>query len=207
VSTGGSQEIQLKWRFGKVEKKTSAQTSPAPVNTISEETPPQQEKSKQPSEEKQQQEPVQNESRPTVKEETPKQEPTVQNNQPVVEQKVEEKQPPVVEEKRPAVVEPKQEPVVEKKQEPVVEEKQPETPGDYYLIINTFEDRANAEKFYNEVIKQGYKAEMRETKPGVTPHYFYIHLPAYKSKEISVDKVLELQKKLGFKDAWYKKID
>lgn len=207
VSTGGSHEIQLKWRFGEVEKKSSTRTAPAPVTQTLEETPTQQkEESTPPKEEsKPQQEPVQNANEPAVKEETkttppveqPKQEPVVQKQEPVIETKKE----PVVETKKEPVV---QTPVVEK---PVEKKEEPAAGGFFYLIINTFEDRANAEAFYNEVVKKGLKAEIKETKIGDVPHYYYVHLPAYKSKEISVEKVIEVQKKTGFKDAWYKQID
>jgi type IX secretion system PorP/SprF family membrane protein len=190
VSTGGSQEIQLKWRFG--EKKTLAPRSRATDNTVVQEQPQPKEEIKQPSEEsKQQPEPAREEDKPK---EEPKTEPVV----------VPEQQQPVVEEKKEPVVEQKKEPVVT----PPVEEVKPPAPEtEYYLIINTFEDRDNAEKFYKSVIAKGFKAEIRETPPGVDPHYFYVHLPEYKSKEISVDKVLDVQKKTGFKDAWFKKMD
>ncbi len=55
-----------------------------------------------------------------------------------------------------------------------------------------------------EMKAKGINVEMFESQ---NPHYYYIHLPEYKTDEISVEKVLELQKKTGFKDGWFKKLE
>ena len=78
--------------------------------------------------------------------------------------------------------------VVEKKPEvqqqaaPVQSQPKQEIVDDFYFIIGTFENRQNAEQFYNTVRDKGIAAEMRESKPGQGPHFFYVHLPQYKSE-------------------------
>ena len=165
VSTGGTQEFQLKWRFG-------ASNEPRVVkkNTI-----------------------------PTSKEEE-KVQPVPEEKKEIVKEapKAETVTPDVVIEKKAEVAPPQAEPVVS--QPPPVEE-------DFYFVIGTFELRGNAEQFYNAVRKKGIVAEIRESKSGEEPHYFYVHLPQYKSKEVTLDKILELKKVTGFNDAWFKKLD
>ena len=195
ISPGGTKEIQVKWRFGKsdveeplVRKKRDkgvvADTS-IPPSVQENNTEPKQEE-KQPVTEEKKEEPVPQEV---------KQEPVVVQQTPPKEEPA-KTEPVVVEQKKP-------DPVVS---QPVVTEPAVNKPeaGAYYYIINTFEDRANAENFLKEVKAKGVKAEMVEVQ---TPHYYYIHLPEYKTTEISVDKVLELQKKTGYKDGWFKRLN
>lgn len=183
ISPGGTKEIQVKWRFGKAEvEEPVGPKKSRREDRVKDTTPP-----------------------PATAEDTePKQEPKQEEKQPVTEEP--RKEEPKKEEPAPVVV--KEEP---KKEEPppvVVKEEPKATPPPptvyYYYIINTFEDRDNAEKFLREVKAKGLKAELKEN---ASPHYYYIHLPEYKTTEISVDKVLELQKKTGYKDGWFKQLE
>lgn len=190
ISPGGTKEIQVKWRFGRSDvedpplRKKSRKEEPVVTSTPPTEpeniSKPKEEE--QPSDEKSEpvkQEPVVTEPvKEEVKQEVVTEKPVVKEETPIVEQT-----PPVVNEK------------------PVAK---PEA-GMYYYIINTFEDRANAENFLKEVRAQGVKAELVEVQS--PQHYYYVHLPEYKTDEISVDKVLELQKKTGYKDGWFKRLD
>jgi type IX secretion system PorP/SprF family membrane protein len=164
VSTGGTQEFQLKWRFG-------ARNEPPVVKKNTIPTPKEEEKIQ----------PVPEEKKEVVKEE-PKEEIVPQD---------------VIVEKKTEVVQQPAEPVVP--QPPPVEE-------DFYFVIGTFELRRNAKQFYDAVRKKGIVAEIRESKSGQEPHYFYVHMPQYKSREVTLDKILELKKNTGFQDAWFKKL-
>ncbi len=168
VSTGGTQEFQLKWRFGPDDE-------PAPKKST---TKPQNEEAQvQPTKPKEEEKPAE-----VIKEDV---------------------KPAVV---APIVVE-KQPEVVTKPVEQPVEEVKPVPVEDFYFVIGTFESRENAQQFYNIVRKKGIAAEIRESKAGETPHYFYVHIPQYKTKEVTLDRILELQKQTGFRDAWFKKLD
>ena len=197
VSPGGTQEIQVKWRFGK-----NDETSPRGLKKNS--TPNQYTEEKlQSKPEKETVEPVKEEPKPQPI--APKEEPVREEPKPeVIVPKVERSQPEVVVEPK---VETKTEPEPVK---PIVTE-QPKTPevnaDELYFVIGTFENRANAEQFSDLARKKGVQVEIKESKPGVLPKYFYVHVPKYKSKDVTVDKVLELQKTTGFKDAWFTKID
>ncbi|CAN5539148.1 hypothetical protein BH10BAC4_BH10BAC4_15360 [soil metagenome] len=89
---------------------------------------------------------------------------------------------------------------------PPVEQK-PATDEDYYYIIGAFESKANAQHFLETVKKNGMKAEMKESKPGKVPYYYYIHLPKYRSKEVSLDRVMELRKITKIDKAWFSKLN
>ena len=99
----------------------------------------------------------------------------------------------------------------EKKVAVVPQPTEPQTPQkpleSFYFVIGTFEIRENAQQFYDAVRKKGLAVEMRESKPGEEPHYFYIHMPQHKTTEVTLEKILELQKSSGIKDAWFKKLD
>lgn len=182
ISPGGTKEIQVKWRFGKAEEEElPVKKSRRVVQQEEITTPP-----------------------PAPVEDTkPKEEekPVIVEEKPVIEEPKKEepkKEEVKKEEPKPVVVEPKP----EVKTEPVVTP--PAPTKHYYYIINTFEDLHNAEKFLKEVRAKGVKAELKEVQ---SPHYYYIHLPEYKATEISVEKVMELQKKTGYKDGWFKQLE
>lgn len=81
-------------------------------------------------------------------------------------------------------------------------------PHDYYFVIGTFEVANHAEEFYHAMIKKGLRVEIKESKPTEHPHYFYVHMPEYKTTEpVNLERILELQKITGFKDGWYKDFD
>lgn len=194
ISPGGTKEIQVKWRFGKAEAEEPA--SPKKSRRVAQQevitTPPpaQVENTKPKEEEKQAEEPI--------------------DNQPKAEQQKVEPPTVVKEEPKPVVVETRKEPVVETKPE-VKKEPEPTviTPPaptkQYYYIIKTFHDHSNAEKFLKEVRADGFKAELKEVQS--PEHYYYIHLPEYKTDEINLEKLQQLQKKTGFKDGWFKELE
>lgn len=195
ISPGGTKEIQVKWRFGKAEVEETAPAKKSRRAARQEEitTPPAApvENTKPTESEKQPEKPQEN---PVVTEQPKKEEPVKQEN--IEQQNVEVKKEPVKEEPKPVVVEPKKEPVVVTPPAPTKH---------YYYIIKTFHDHANADKFLKEVRADGFKAELKEV---FSPeHYYYIHLPEYKSDEISLEKLQQLQKKTGFKDGWFKELE
>lgn len=212
ISPGGTKEIQVKFRFGKSEEEEPARerkksrreqaenTTQVPAQETA--TEPKQEE-KQPvsttTEPKREEAPVVQQQQEQPKTEEPKvvEQPKTEESKIVEEPKVET--PKVVE--QPKAEQPKVEPA--KTQPVVIRQPDPEPAMYYYFIINTFEDRANADKFLSDLKKRGVKAEMKEID---SPHYYYIHLPEHRATEINLDKVLELQKKTGFDNAWFKQL-
>jgi len=171
VSTGGTNEIQLKWRFGKVM------------------------------------------DRPSKKEKIT----TTSVEEPVI--KVEEKTevtPVVVQPKPvPVIVEPTikaiEEPVIKAVEEPVKPNEEifaapsvEPTTNEFILVVGSFNKRSNADKLVRELSKSGYQAE---TMKAPESEYYYVHLPAYKTDSVTLEKVLEIRKEKLFKDAWFKKVE
>jgi type IX secretion system PorP/SprF family membrane protein len=167
VSTGGTNEIQLKWRFGKVMDRPAKKEKN--TTTIAEE-------------------PITS----------------------VEEKKVEEKteaNPVVVEpEPTPAIVEPEVMVITEqvKPNEEVFAPSSEPTSNEFLMVVGSFNRRSNADKLVRELSKSGYQAE---TLKSPTSDYYYVHLPAYKTDSVTLEKVLELRKEKLFKDAWFKKVE
>jgi type IX secretion system PorP/SprF family membrane protein len=175
VSTGGSQEMQLKWLFGDEIRVIADNSDSKPEETVEQ----QQQKPEPNTEEIKTEEPKIVEEKAPI---NPIQEQTVETK--VAEQKVEDNVP------------------IER----VEISKQPE-PKHLYYVIGTYKSRANAEKFLGQVKRRGVQAEIKESKSGTTPHYFYVHIPQYKMTQVSLDDILQLQEETGFKDAWFTEID
>lgn len=173
ISPAGTQELQLKWRFGKDDEPSSKglKKNSTPFTKAEEKLKSEHEK----------EEPI----KPI------KDEPKV--TEPVVSPKKEEMKD----------VEPK--PTV-RYQEPE-ENRKNESDEGLYFVVGTFENKSNAEQLVEAARKRGFAAQIKESKSGVLPHYYYVHLPKFKLKEVSLEQVLELQKITGYKDAWFSKID
>jgi cell division protein FtsN len=160
VSTGGTQEIQLSYRFGPSgEKKASKKSKPVDKAVIEQVKPLKS---------------VSDSSTQVQKEKTD----------------VKDKdQNPV--EKQPAAVLPQEAPKEE---------------GSFYLIVGSFKILDNAEKLVARLAEMGIKAEIKESQRG-DPHYFYVHLPQYKSDDsIDPDILIKLRDNPEFIDAWIKRI-
>lgn len=187
VSTGGSNEIQLKWRFGKVmdrptKKEKIATTSvEEPIIKVEEKT----------------------EVAPVIVQPEPA---------PVlVEPTIKPKDEPAIKAKDEPTIKPKDEPVIKAIEEPVKPNEEifaapsvEPTTNQFLLVVGTFNKRSNADKLARELSKAGYKTEVLKS-PG--SEYYYVHLPAYKTDSVTLDKVIELRKESLFKDAWFKKVD
>ncbi len=119
--------------------------------------------------------------------------------QPIIEEKPQDEAKVIKEETKPKV----EEPVIIT---PPVEQKTA-TDEDFYYIIGAFENKANALHFLETVKKKGMKAELKESKLGRVPFYYYIHLPEYKTKEVGLDKVMELRKITKIDEAWFSKLN
>lgn len=170
VSTGGTNEIQLKWRFGKVmdrpAKKERIAAIPEEPVTHTEEKMPEEEVEVAPAI---QPEPV-NVAEPTI---------TIPEEQIV---KPTEKPKPNEE-----IFKPTDEPTSE-----------------FIMVVGSFNRRSNADKLVKELSKFGYQAETLKS-PG--SDYYYVHLPAFKTDSVTLEKVLEIRKESLFKDAWFKKME
>jgi len=166
VSTGGTNEIQLKWRFGKVmDKLTRKEKSPEVITEqfVATQTPAK----------------VNVDSVKTEK--------------------------PVVEETKPESITVDANPVISAKPEEIVTEKKGAVETtEFLLIAGTFGRKANAEKLLKDLAKEGVVGEIIH-KQGDT--YYYVHIPKYKSNEVTLDKILEIRNQEIFKDAWFKKMD
>lgn len=76
---------------------------------------------------------------------------------------------------------------------------------DWYLIIGTFEKQGNAQRLVREVSRTE-DVEL-EIKYVPATGYYYVHLPAFKTKDITVEKILLIRRSSMFKDAWFKQLD
>jgi type IX secretion system PorP/SprF family membrane protein len=159
VSTGGTNEIQLKWRFGKVLDK------------------------------------------PTKKEKTPKISEPVNDEVIVPEQKPVEVDSSQTKNISPIII---AESIPEKKIEKDTVNTITEQPStnEFILIAGTFNRKANADKLIKELARNGIEAEIIQVEK-----YYYVHVPKYKTDQVTLEKVLEIRNRELFKDAWYKKVD
>ncbi len=144
VSTGGTNEIQLKWRFGKVVDRLVKR----------EKTP------KEPKEEV-----VTVQNQPLVIEE-PSQQKTEKTEEPI-------KENPQLAPAESVVVKAEEKPIEEIKPSPVQEEVVVETTNEYLLIAGTFNRKANADKLIKELLKNGIAGEILH-KPGDSYYYVHV---------------------------------
>ena len=75
---------------------------------------------------------------------------------------------------------------------------------EWYLIVGTFEKRVNAEHLARDLAKENIYTEVKYVK---SAGYYYVHLPLYKTKDITLDKIMNVRRNNLFKDAWYKQLD
>lgn len=79
-----------------------------------------------------------------------------------------------------------------------------EPTSEFIMVVGSFNRRSNADKLVKELSKFGYQAETLKS-PG--SDYYYVHLPAFKTDSVTLEKVLEIRKESLFKDAWFKKME
>jgi type IX secretion system PorP/SprF family membrane protein len=180
VSTGGTYEIQLKYKFGKTVESPARRVKP---QLVAEVTPPV-------------------ETKTTPVKEQPKEEPKVETVQAPVRE--EPKQEPVKEQPRQEQVVVKEQPVV--KQEPVVQQPEvtaTEVPkGGYYLVIGAFRLQEHANSFLRSAKQLGYKVELKRGKD-----FYYVHMIDHHSDTSDTEKVKKIRATTQFKDAWYTTIE
>lgn len=179
ISTGGTYEVQLKYRFGKQVEAPAKRAKPAIVAQVVPEPVKEEPRKEEPKEEPKKEEPV-------VTKEEPKKE----------EAKVETVQQPVRQE--PVV----QQPVVQQTETPK-EEVQPAPKGGYYLVIGAFRIREHANSFLKSVTQLGYKAELKKGND-----LYYVHLPKdHRPDAVDHERVNSIRATTQFKDAWYTTIE
>lgn len=177
VTTGGTNEIQLKWRFGKVldklakRKKTPEEKKEEPIQAQT-----QIPENKGTTQAEKPQEEIPN----SIKEEA---------NKPIEIAAAAEIIPVVKE------TPPQQEPELKKDELPN---------NEFLLIVGTFKNQINAQKLVRSLTKAGYEAEIIKVPGSI---YHYVHIPKFKTDEVSLDKILEVRSTDLFKGAWYKKIE
>lgn len=188
VSTGGTNEVQLKYRFGKLidsgDKKDKKQQTPQqkPVTPVIPEATPEKEPDSDSTQNK-------DGNRTDRKTAAPGQTQPQQNDAGA----------PTKETNKPST-------------QPVQPTIQPadETPeknlftgeGEWHLVVGTFEKKSNAEKQLKALKAEGMKAELRYDEE---MKYYYVHLPDYSTQDITLDKVMQLRKNPAFKEAWFKR--
>ncbi|MBL0744247.1 PorP/SprF family type IX secretion system membrane protein [Chryseolinea lacunae] len=76
-------------------------------------------------------------------------------------------------------------------------------PGQYYyLIVGTFKKQSNANKLVRYLADDGVTAEVKKVDD-----YYYVHISKYKTKIITLDRVMEIRHETQFADAWYKRLE
>ena len=76
-------------------------------------------------------------------------------------------------------------------------------PGNYYyLIVGTFKKQSNASKLVRNMAEDGIQAEVKKVD-----EYFYVHISKYKTKIITLDRVMEIRHQTPYADAWYKRLE
>lgn len=207
VSTGGTNEVQIKWRFGKlVDPVTIARQKPKKTLHLTEEDTAIIAAVIEKIEEKKLAEKAKAEEEKAKKEmEAPVIKPTTQPA--TIPTQVPEGQAPpanVPATDKNTVPETKQ----ETKTEPENNETEPAheriVGTKYYLIVGSFEKHANAEKLMRAMIRNGLKAQIRKSSEG---DLYYVYLPEYTTDEITLERILELRKDPKFKDAWFKQLE
>lgn len=177
VSTGGTYEVQLKYKFGKRVDAPAKKPKPQLVAQVTPDPPKEEPKKEEPKKEEPKVEPKKEEPKVETVQEPVRQEPVVE--QPVVQQ-----------------------PVVQQT-EPPKEEVQPPPQGGYYLVIGAFRIREHANSFLKSVTQLGYKAEM---KKGNDLYYVHLP-EHHKADAVDHDRVNKLRATTQFKDAWYTTIE
>jgi type IX secretion system PorP/SprF family membrane protein len=159
VSLGGTNEFQLKWKFGKTLEKPSKKKRSTDAKA-----------------------PVENMIIPPVEEQT-----EVEIHLPPISEQPILPQPDSI---SPDSIPPDSIPVEEVKVD------------EFIFVIGSFRIKANAEKYVIDLAKLGYKAELYQTSQS---NYIYVHLPEFRTTNISLEKLLEIRKSSPFKDAWFRK--
>lgn len=71
----------------------------------------------------------------------------------------------------------------------------------YELVVGAYQKKAHAEKYLREVISLGYKGVLRTSRES---EYFYVILPEYATKAITLERVIAIRDSTPFKDAWFR---
>lgn len=179
VSTGGTNEVQLKWRFGKLVDTSTPKTKQPqqkPVTSVIPEKTPQTEN--------------RDSTDNAVGERTER---TPNNSTP---QNPSGVTPPTNNPTTIQTGQPTSQPEEEPKQNLFTGE------GEWHLVVGTFEKKSNADKLLKKLKDEGFNAEIRYDND---LKYYYIHLPDYTTQDITLDKVMQLRKDPNFKEAWFKR--
>jgi type IX secretion system PorP/SprF family membrane protein len=175
VSTGGTNEIQLKWRFGKVLDKPTKRVKVSNEENV------------QPTIGQNQ---VQSNSDTIQEIEKPQEEVTKEIEQPS-------------EEIRPIVAEITPE-VKQANPQEELELKKDDSTNEFLLIAGTFKNQSNSQKLVKSLAKAGYEAEVLKISGS---SYYYVHVPKFKTNQVTLEKIQEVRSTELFKDAWYKKAE
>jgi Uncharacterized protein conserved in bacteria len=84
--------------------------------------------------------------------------------------------------------------VEKKKLEPVVEK----VPNKYFLIVASFENRANAEKLQSKLKTEGYVADIHNAKNG----FFRVSYKAFSDRKLAFQELASVRTTEEHKDTW-----
>lgn len=176
-STGGTHEVQLKFQFKKIVEPLESLVK---VDTVKKYSPPETTVAK------------------TEKVEEPVVQPTVQNEKT---QTIEETVPPVISEPEPEPIIETNDPIVEQRPEPPQEQINGPT---YDLVVGVFVRKFHADRYGRQLHTEGITTEVKtKSETG----FFYVTIPKYATKSITLERVLEIRNSTQFKDAWFERFE
>lgn len=71
----------------------------------------------------------------------------------------------------------------------------------YQLVVGSYTRRGHADRFATQLQHQGIKARVLTSND---TDFYYVIVPEYATKAITLDRVLEIRRTTAFKDAWFK---
>ena len=100
-------------------------------------------------------------------------------------------------------VAPEPEPVVEEMPEPEPEpEPEPIIPNKYFLIAGSFSTETNANKFRDDLIQQGFEAEVVVRMGQVNEDYYKVSYKGFSDRAAAFAQLKEDKNTAGSEDVW-----
>lgn len=74
----------------------------------------------------------------------------------------------------------------------------------YQLVVGAFARKVHADRYLRQLTNQGITAKVITSKTSIL---YYVIVPEYTTKAITLERVLEIRNNTQFKDAWFKEFD
>lgn len=186
-STGGTNEIQLKFEFGRTVE---------PIESLAKED------STAGADEARERPVIAKEDKETeLKKETDKVNQPVEPSQPAVAVNKEEKREEVVAPARVVRDESVTAKNNEEREKSTISEEELAGNVSYELVVGVYTRPGHASRFAKQLNNQGIRTRVLTSKE---TRYYYVIVPEYATKAITLDRILEIREKTQFKDAWFK---